>query len=171
MFEAASILNWRLNEAQTLAVIFHDLICWPHGDSNEINSAHAMMTMLDDASNPTDKSTLLDAYDIILSTKHHVPLCYSAGRVIDLDLYDLGTSKYHDNGPRLREEYTQGGTMSIDQYEAGRAKWLKAFLARPSIYVTGELHPDHEARARENLEHDLMMYNANHPKPLRKPRK
>lgn len=89
MFALADSLDLTLSDSQNLAILFHDVIYSTGNKSNEESSVNIMQQYCL-AQTEEDELALLEAADIIMTTKHHVSDNPIIGTVLDLDLAELG---------------------------------------------------------------------------------
>jgi predicted metal-dependent HD superfamily phosphohydrolase len=103
---------------------------------------------------------------LILATRHDAaPLSGDAAVVADVDLAILGSSYevFDRYEAAIRAEYA---SVPDAAFREGRARILRAFLARPAIFTTPPLNEALELRARENLVRSLARLGpAIHPGP------
>ena len=102
------------------------------------------------------------ARQIILDTKNSIPSIEQSKDVIDLDLIGLGMSeRFAKNGMLLKMEYfyergKKDSTLNLDfEYAKARAKWIRTFLERKSIFVGFMKNTVFEINAKLHLKKEL----------------
>lgn len=137
--------------AAELAIWFHDAIYDPTRNDNEQASATLARQLLG-CLFPAE----LDAIEfLILATTHKSdPVQPDARLLTDIDLSILASPEaaFDRYERQIRQEYAH---VSDVDFRSGRAKFLKAFLSRPSLYATTQFRLDCESRARSNLRRSL----------------
>jgi len=148
-------------DAVQLALWLHDVVYEIGAPDNEEQSAQWAATLLQygivSVESKQVESMQIESAQaetvraLILATKHHrSPIAVDAKLVVDIDLSILGRSpvEFAQYESRIRTEYQQ---MDEKQYRSGRAKILRGFLERKSIYFTDHFRAKYEEQARENL--------------------
>lgn len=139
-------------DAVKLALWLHDVIYEIGAPDNEEQSAQWAANALQQVeSGPVKSGQVETICALILATKHpSIPTMADAKLVVDIDLSILGRppAEFVQYETRIRNEYQQ---VPVKQYHSGRAKILRGFLDRPSIYFTNYFREKFEAQARENL--------------------
>jgi len=144
--------NWQEERGLILAALYHDIVYDTSPNrpvANEVESAnmfmaHARLLEIE------DERLLVRVYELIAST------IYADGRshniLGDADLAGLGSpwSNYSKNGELIRKEF--GATM--EQWKAGRGKFLECFMHDEPIFFTEEFQEFYERQACENLLRD-----------------
>ncbi len=140
-----------LTEEQITAIWFHDAIYDPMSKTNEIDSAALAVELLTQAG--WDEARIKTVEQIVLDTQTHRPMIEDSKLVLDLDLATLGGTweNYVAIGKRIREEFM---VVPEEDWNSGRAAWLRGMLAKDQIYWTDWGKPL-EAEARRNLSRDL----------------
>lgn len=136
-----------------LALFYHDAIYEPLHSDNEARSADFAEDVAMQAGLGTDDIAAIRC--MILATRHdEMPAEPDAQRVVDIDLSILGADEraYDAYAEGVRYEYRH---VPGPLYRKGRAKVLKEFLARETVFQTPEFTKRYEARARENLRREL----------------
>lgn len=136
-----------------LALWFHDAVYDSHRSDNEAMSAEWAVREMTLAG--CLDSTAQSARDLILATKHDVqPENDDARYLVDIDLAILGAApdRFDEYERQVRQEYSW---VPEDEFGSARARILRGFLARPSLYITDDFQRRFEARARENLVRSL----------------
>ena len=135
--------------AVTAALLFHDYVYDPTKLDNEERSAGAAWTILFMAG--WHQPFLEKVKALILATEHKVPPATNdAALVVDIDLSILGKpqEEFDAYEAAIRREYAH---VPDAAFAAGRAKVLKTFLERPSVYATPTFRERYEQAARDNL--------------------
>lgn len=139
-----------------LAVWFHDAVYDTHSPSNEFDSGQYALAVLRGLG--FSEETASEVVQLILSTDHRAYDFEGAAesyRILhDADLAILGAApeRYDRYAADVRREYEW---VPEEQFRDGRAKILKRFLDRPTIYLTESMKSAGEATARENLEREV----------------
>ena len=147
--------------AASAALIFHDTVYDPTRHDNEERSADWAELVLADAAVP--RAFIDTVRRLILATKHQaVPSDPDAQLVADIDLAILGRplKEFRRYEWAIRQEYAHVPDVA---FAAGRAKVLRHFLGRPSIYATPTFRARYEVSARRNLERALAKWEAGGP--------
>jgi predicted metal-dependent HD superfamily phosphohydrolase len=134
-----------------VALWFHDAIYDPRREDNEALSAEWAARVLADAG----EDVAARVGDLILATRHDAPPpAGDASVLVDIDLTILaaGTRRFDEYERDIRFEYAW---VPDDAFREGRAKVLRAFLDRPSIYATSWFSERCESAARANLGRSL----------------
>ena len=133
-----------------LALWFHDAVYRPTSSKNELRSAEWAQRFL--RSFGADESKCRRVHEHIMATRHGADsLTGDTAIVVDIDLSILGREppEYDVYELAIRKEYQW---VPGPVYRRKRAEILKSFLAKPSIYATGEFRERFEASARKNLQ-------------------
>jgi predicted metal-dependent HD superfamily phosphohydrolase len=153
----AECLDWfdrvreRATEPQRLemALWYHDAVYWPRRSDNERASAalaSAHLATAGAAAAVTDRVA-----ELIMYTAHQAePPPGDAALLVDIDLTILGAApaRYAEYEDQIRREYAWvPGVL----FRRRRAEILRAFLARPRLYLTATLAEQLEGQARTNL--------------------
>jgi predicted metal-dependent HD superfamily phosphohydrolase len=140
--------------ALVLAVWLHDAVYDPRAQDNEVRSAALARSLLPLLNVPAD--VVKETARLILLTKtHQAGPEDTAGRLLlDADLSILGAdeAEYDRYAEAIRREYAW---VPDDAYRQGRARVLRQFLERPSIFAAPPLRAQAEEQARRNLEREL----------------
>ena len=136
-----------LDDAQTMAVWFHDAIYDPRSATNEEDSAALAGERLRAAGWAARDVDLVQR--IVLDTKRHVPSCPEAEPVLDLDLMSLAVPwpEFARNTEAIRREYAH---VADADFAAGRKAFFAAMLQRDRLYFT-PFGKALEVAARANL--------------------
>src|SRR5207248_1574948 len=129
-----------------LALWLHDAVYQPRWRDSEEASARWAGKILHEAGAPAGVAERVR--DLILATKHDAkPRAGDAAVLVDIDLAILGAepARFDEYEAQVRSEYAH---VPDAMFRLGRAKILKGFLARPSIYATPRFRERFEARAR-----------------------
>jgi predicted metal-dependent HD superfamily phosphohydrolase len=121
-----------VDDAVELALWLHDVIYDTHRHDNEQQSAQWCEQMARFAGISNDK--IKRAITCIMATQHrHVPHTTEEQLTVSIDLSILATSPslFRNYDRAIRREYAW---VPIHEYRKARARVLKAFLERPSIY-------------------------------------
>ncbi len=132
-----------------VALWFHDVVYEPRAGDNEERSAVLMADAARAARIPVEVSERLSG--LVRTTVHSGALLVGdAALLSDIDLSILGASpaRFDRYERQIRQEYA---FASDADYRRGRAKVLRGFLERLSIYTTAHFSARLEAQARENL--------------------
>ena len=136
-----------------LALWFHDAIYEPKRNDNEQRSADWGAEVL--AAAGAHAEVIARFRELVLATRHEAqPQTADACLLVDLDLSILGAEphRFDEYEAQVRSEYRHVPDFF---FARGRAKILKQFLARPSIYSTAYFKGRFEAQARANLRRSL----------------
>jgi len=142
--------------ALPFAVWFHDAVCDPKADDNELRSADLASKLLKRLGVPTETISL--TVELVRNTDHRLPFGDDAriefAILHDADLAILGAApeRYDRYAADIRREYAW---VPEEEYRIGRSKVLRAFLERPRLFITPRLFEEGEAPARENLHREL----------------
>jgi predicted metal-dependent HD superfamily phosphohydrolase len=152
LFAEVAHLAERPGEA-AIALWFHDAVYVPRAPDNEARSAAWAAEVLRGADAAEAVIARVEAL-IMATADHHAHGNQDARLVIDIDLAILGAApaRFAEYEQQVRAEYA---AVPVDVYRQKRGELLAAFLARPTIYSTPELHARLEAQARANLQHAL----------------
>ncbi len=133
-----------------LAAWFHDAVYQPGQDDNEDRSAYAAYDALEQVG--ADPELISEVVRLIRLTAEHDPEDDDlAGAVLcDADLAILAAvpDRYAQYAMAIRQEYVH---VTEADFRAGRAKVLRRFLDRPTIYHTAHGCEHWEAAARANI--------------------
>lgn len=135
-------------DAVELAIWFHDAIYDPKAHDNEEQSANLLRSLM--TSNETEEAARL-----ILATKHQtLPDDADTKLITDIDLVILGKpeEEFDEYERQIRHEYAW---VPNKAFREGRAKVLRMFLNRASIYSTAAFRDRYESQAKENLQRSL----------------
>lgn len=136
-----------------IALWFHDAIYDTHRSDNEVRSARWAHRALLEAG--AARSLANAVRDLVLATRHQaVPADPAARLIADIDLTILGADpdRYDQYEGEIRREY---GWVPGFVFRRTRTRILKAFLDRPSVFVTPEFASRYEQAARANLAREL----------------
>src|SRR5690606_19490271 len=90
--------------------------------------------------------------NLIMATRHTTPpTTPDASLLTDIDLAILGQppGRFAAFEQQIRQEYAW---VPPSEFALGRAKILRGFLDRPTVYSTAAFRQKYEQRARTNLE-------------------
>ena len=139
-----------------LAIWFHDAVYDSRAKDNETRSAELVATLLGPIGVP--KSEIDRVAQLVQGTAHLTDARQPGDRelaiLLDADLAILGAAedRYRRYAADIRKEYSW---VPDAEYQAGRAKVLELFLARPRIYWNELMYQEGEERARANLQAEL----------------
>lgn len=157
MMVLARTLGLRLTPAEELAVLWHDAVYVPGADKGLNEKLSAKLMLATAANGPSffstiDKPTLLAAERIILETAHAGEPSDEAARVIDLDLYRLGSPwpEFDRHAHAIEREFRILHD-SPEKFWTARANFYRSMLQRPHIFATALFQERYEAQARDNL--------------------
>jgi predicted metal-dependent HD superfamily phosphohydrolase len=140
------------------AIWFHDAVYDPKAKDNEEQSAVLATETL--------KRALLSGRfqqtvaTLIMATKHAaIPTDPDAQMLVDIDLAILGKPEERFNAyeRQIRTEYQW---VPLEEFAVVRARILKSFLDRPSIYATQFFRDSYERTASQNITRSLARLNA-----------
>lgn len=144
-------------EAVLYAILFHDSVYDPQAKDNEHRSAALLL----ESSPPIGASSLALAHSMIIAThRHAMPDDLDPGAArdcahfLDMDLAILGAdrARFDLYEEQVRREYAH---VPDDAFRTGRAKVLRGFLARETLYFSDWGQQRFEARARENCRRSI----------------
>ncbi len=150
--------------AQMLDVIFHDVMYDPRSKTNEEDSYWLREEVLRQfgplyEGAPAQRRVRgvdpPDSDDTILATRTHRSSDPRTQVVLDADLEVLSRpwKEYRDYAARIRREYAH---VSDEDFRAGRAAFMRAFLQRPALYFTAPMQ-EREPLARANLAREIAL--------------
>lgn len=130
------------------AIWFHDVIYDPKRNDNEEQSATLATKRLTELNVPAE--TIQRISNMILATKTHASDAPETQLLLDIDLAVLGASpdRFADYNQSICREYSW---VPDQKYQEARRQVLQAFIDRPAIYLTPQLHARLEAPARYNI--------------------
>jgi predicted metal-dependent HD superfamily phosphohydrolase len=140
-------------EAVTMSLFLHDIIMDFSRSDNEKSSAEFAEEFCHELEMPSRFGKKVA--ELTIATKHDAtPKDRDAQIVIDIDLAILGQDKetfdaYEIN---IRREYAY---VPEEVFKRERAKILKKFLDRPSIFLTEYFRQKYEDQARKNLRRSI----------------
>ncbi len=135
------------------ALWLHDVVYEPLASDNEEKSAQWAMEILSESGCPEKEAYLIG--ELILITKHlQPPVSADAQLIVDIDLSVLGQPSpfFETYEKSIRAEYFR---VPEEEYRSGRARVLRVFLERQSIYFTERFKERYGVQARVNLENAL----------------
>lgn len=145
--------------AVDLAVFYHDIIYSTYRHDNEERSAKHAQQNLQLLGCSTNLINLVA--ELINATKRHEPLQQTNNfyYFLDADLAILAAPPdiYKQYTKSIRQEYSLVPDLL---YRQGRAKVLRAFLERSSIYYSNDMCKQFDAMARKNMLDELVMLQA-----------
>jgi predicted metal-dependent HD superfamily phosphohydrolase len=131
------------------AIWLHDVSYDPHASDNEEMSALYARELLVELD--CSESTACHVGDLILITRHdQPPLTQDAKIMVDIDISILGQPAhlFAVYEKSIRAEYSW---VPEEGYRTGRAKILRSFLDKKSIYYTDRFEMLYGSQARTNL--------------------
>lgn len=136
-----------------IAIWFHDAIYDTRASDNEQRSAAWAEHLMRRVRVADDVAARVVAM-ILATDKHNRSDDGDTNLLLDLDLSIFGTSLavYDAYAAAIRKEYSW---VRDDNYADARARVLRSFAARPSIYKTQTFIDEREAIARENIAREL----------------
>ncbi|GAA2419833.1 hypothetical protein GCM10010191_33720 [Actinomadura vinacea] len=156
---AHALLAERDADTVRLAAWFHDAVYEPERADNEERSARLAGRMLADTDLAED--VVAEVVRLVELTVTHAPAADDRnGQVLcDADLAILGSEpeRYAAYAVAVREEYA---FVPEDLFRVGRAEVLGGLLALPALFHTPLARERFEARARRNIETELMLLKA-----------
>jgi predicted metal-dependent HD superfamily phosphohydrolase len=143
--------------AVELALWFHDVVYdIGAGDNEERSARFARAAVLALGSTPARANRVSE---LILATRHDAaPVDADSQLVVDIDLSILGQPRQRFDAyeEEIRKEYAPViEERGAARFDAGRARILRRFLERPSIYSTEHFRERYEAAARANLRRSI----------------
>lgn len=151
-FEEVSALADRPGEI-LVALWFHDAVYNSHASDNEERSARWAAEVIRAAGGSGEVGARVS--EMILATRHETAgPSGDAGLLVDIDLAILAApeSRFDQYEEQVRQEYRW---VPEPIYRSTRARVLRQFLTRPSIYCTPAFQERFDAAARANLERSL----------------
>lgn len=156
--EVAEIRLEAENPLYHLAFWFHDAVYVPgrqHGD-NEADSANFMVSLL---RSYLPKDDLMQAMQLIMVTSEYMSedLEPKYNLMLDLDICNLAwePGRYDAVAACIKAEFTQ--TCSEEEYNLGRAKFLRTMLERKNLFRIESLRNMWEEKARNNMLRSLQI--------------
>lgn len=145
-----------LDEAEQMAVLFHDAVYVPGAPRGDNERLSALLMRATVATLGVTGVDLDRAARIIEATTHAAPPPQEAARVCDLDLWRLaapwGDFQRHALG--IRHEYLH---LQADEaaFWAARNAFYESMLAKPRLFATDDFVDRFEAAARANMRRAL----------------
>jgi predicted metal-dependent HD superfamily phosphohydrolase len=150
----ASVSDWSDPIAVGLAILFHDAIYEAGKPGNEAKSAELAACSIAEYL-PEHNAKIERVQQLIMLTARHGRLDpgdvdHDAALFLDCDMAILGAApeRYARYERAIADEYR---ALPADVYQAGRAHFLRALLAKPAIYLSAHFHAQLEHSARANL--------------------
>jgi predicted metal-dependent HD superfamily phosphohydrolase len=140
-------------DAMEIALWYPDAVYDTHATDNEAQSTTLVAQILRDAS--LSETFVQMVVRLIMATQHHAVTEDSDTRLlVDIDLAILGQPAqiFDAYEHHIRQEYAW---VSHDAFLEGRARILRSFLHRSTIYDTDHFRQHYEAQARINIERSL----------------
>lgn len=128
MFNTAKEYGVELNEAQRLAIWWHDAVYELGSPINENDSVVLMKNTID-----LSDDLLVRATDIIFDTQSHVPKTQESAIVCDLDMFVFADNfnVHHRYTQQIQREFKD---IPRDEYRTGRIKFLQKLRDTPILY-------------------------------------
>lgn len=149
IFTTAKVNNIKLTHAQSLAIIFHDIVYKVGNEYNEEESALRMLDYVQDSDIPNE--TLINAYKIIMDTRDHESSIEESKVVLDLDMSHLALDKreFLAYREKIKEECSH---ISDAEFYQGEIVFFQSLLDKEQI-----LHTDifSEETLRKNLRYKI----------------
>jgi predicted metal-dependent HD superfamily phosphohydrolase len=145
-------------DAVAAALLYHDVVYDPARGDNEERSAEVAAEALRGAGRPP--GWIHTVRELILATRHTAPPATpDAAVVVDIDLSILGQppDRFDEYERAIRLEYAH---VPDAAFAAGRAKVLRQFLDRATVYATDHFRSRYEQPARRNLQFSLARLGA-----------
>jgi predicted metal-dependent HD superfamily phosphohydrolase len=153
-----------LDEAEQLALLFHDAVYVPgagKGDNERLSAMLMKATVAtlarEDAALAISANDLARAARIIEATTHFGPPPAEAARVCDLDLWRLAApwEAFQQHVLGIRHEYLH---LAADEpaFWAARNAFYESMLARPRLFATDYFVDRFEGNARSNMRRALV---------------
>ena len=139
--------------AVAMALFLHDVIMNFHASDNEKKSAEFARELFSQIGAPEKFGKKVA--ELILATKHDVIAKNCDARIVaDIDLAILGQDcqTFDEYEKNVRKEYS---FVPEDIFKKERAKLLRHFLNRPSIFSTHYFQRRYGKKARQNLERSI----------------
>ena len=145
-----------LDDAEQLALLFHDAVYVPGAGKGENERLSALLMRATVAAHDLGPVDLAKAARIIEATTHVEPPSAEAGRVCDLDLWRLAApwDEFQRHALGIRHEYLH---LQADEaaFWAARNAFYKSMLAKPRLFATAYFRDRFEPAARANMERAL----------------
>jgi len=147
-----------LDEAEQLAILFHDAVYVPGAPKGDNERLSALLMRATVAAFDLGEVDLDRAARIIEATTHAGAPPEEAARVCDLDLWRLAApwEDFHRHTLGVRKEYLHLHANEAAFWKA-RAAFCAGMLERPFLYATLYFRERFEARARDNLRRSLAL--------------
>ena len=145
-----------LDDAEQLALLFHDAVYVPGAGKGENERLSALLMRATVAAHELGQVDLAKAARIIEATTHTEPPPVEAARVCDLDLWRLAApwAEFQRHALGIRHEYLH---LQTDEaaFWAARNAFYKSMLAKPHLFATVYFRDRFEPAARTNMERAL----------------
>jgi len=145
-----------LDDAEQLALLFHDAVYVPGAGKGENERLSALLMRATVPALDLGQVDLAKAGRIIEATTHAEPPPAEAARVCDLDLWRLAAPwpdfQRHAEGIRHEYQHLAGGE---EPFWAARRAFYRSMLAKPQLFATAYFRQRFEAAAHANLERAL----------------
>ncbi len=145
-----------LDEAEQLALLFHDAVYVPGAARGENERLSALLMRASIAPLGLGEIDLDRAQRIIEATTHAEAPTAEAARVCDLDLWRLAApwEDFQRHALGIRHEYRHLHA-SEDAFWAARKSFYKSMLAKPALFATDYFRRHFEEAARSNIRRAL----------------
>lgn len=145
-----------LDEAEQLALLFHDAIYVPGAPRGDNERLSALLMRASIASLGLGAINVDRAQRIIEATAHAEPPPVEAARVCDLDLWRLAApwDEFQRHALGIRHEYLHLHANEAAFWTA-RKSFYESMLAKPALFATGYFREKFEAVARTNMKRAL----------------
>jgi predicted metal-dependent HD superfamily phosphohydrolase/pimeloyl-ACP methyl ester carboxylesterase len=138
-----------------LAVIAHDRIYDPRSGTNEEESAEWARREFKEIGIPQE--VIERSCALVLATKKHMPVpeLYDSRLFLDADLAILSAAphRYVEYARGIRHEYSH---TTVKEYSSRRANVLEGLIARAPFYFCGDLYPERDKVALENVGREIV---------------
>jgi predicted metal-dependent HD superfamily phosphohydrolase len=139
-------------QAWVLALAWHDYVYNPLSNTNEADSARAVLSVLSLAQAPPYLVNKVEAL-VIATAKHEATDDACTNYFTDADMAVLGKSPllYDAYCSQVRQEYA---IFPDEAYRFGRLHFLNTTLQHPFIFITTHFREQFELQARRNLQRE-----------------
>ncbi len=156
LIELAQLHTPGLDDAEQLALLFHDAVYVPGAARGENERLSALLMRASVAPLDLGAIDLERASRIIEATAHAEPPPTEAARVCDLDLWRLAApwEDFQRHALGIRHEYLHLHASEAAFWTARQA-FYKSMLVKPTLFSTDYFRERFEAAARANVERAL----------------
>ncbi len=149
-----SVAAYEVPRSFEFAIFYHDFVYDTKSLNNEENSTEIARMKAKSLGYSDDEQDLIE--ELIMSTKHHMPIGRSkyTSLFLDADLSKLGSEpeEYNIYKDQIRSEYNQ---FSDEEYGTGRAKFLNKMLKKENIFNTATFRAQLQHKAVTNMLREL----------------